>query len=91
MVNKLVDWTSVGFLGFALVIIGLVIVFLATFLLAFSPTRTKGKAKGGGIVFIGPIPIIFGTDKESVKILLILAIILLALMIVFLFLTYNTR
>ena len=91
MVNKLVDWTSVSFLGFALVIIGLIIVFLATFLLAFSPTRTKGKANSGGIVFIGPIPIIFGTDKESVKILLILAIILLALMIVFLFLTYNTR
>ncbi|MCS7124256.1 MAG: DUF131 domain-containing protein [Candidatus Bathyarchaeota archaeon] len=31
-------------------------------------------AKGGGAVIIGPFPIVFGTDKESVKVVLWLSI-----------------
>ena len=27
----------------------------------------KGKVQGAGVIMIGPIPIIFGTDKKSVK------------------------
>ena len=65
LANKLVDWTSVSIVGFTLVIIGFIIVLLATFLPAFSPTRTKGKAKGGGVVLIGPIPIIVGTTTRN--------------------------
>lgn len=85
------DLTSLGVVGFLLLIIGIIIVFLAAFLLIFSSTKTKEKVKGGGIVFVGPFPIIFGTDKESVKLLMILAIILIAFMLVLLFLIYNMR
>ncbi|KXS41530.1 MAG: hypothetical protein AWU59_2055 [Methanolobus sp. T82-4] len=35
--------------------------------------------KGGGIIMIGPIPIVFGSDKSSVKTLLILAIVLMVM------------
>lgn len=35
--------------------------------------------KGGGIIMIGPIPIVFGSDKNSVQTLLILAIVLMVL------------
>jgi len=35
--------------------------------------------KGGGIIMIGPIPIVFGSDKSSVHTLLILAIVLMVL------------
>ena len=38
--------------------------------------------KGGGVVVIGPVPIIFGTDKETVKTLLVLSIILVALLLI---------
>ncbi|MCK4613892.1 MAG: DUF131 domain-containing protein [Thermoplasmata archaeon] len=44
-------------------------------------TKSSGKAKGGGIIFIGPIPIIFG-DSMSMRYLLPCAIILFILMII---------
>ncbi len=43
--------------------------------------RGKLRGRGGAVVIIGPFPIIFGSDKQSAKVLLILAIILVALLI----------
>ncbi|RLF14773.1 MAG: hypothetical protein DRJ97_05625 [Thermoprotei archaeon] len=36
--------------------------------------RGGEKVKGGGVVLLGPIPIVFGSDASAVKALLILAI-----------------
>lgn len=41
--------------------------------------RSESKIKGGGVIMLGPIPIIFGSDKESAKTAMILAIILMVL------------
>ena len=73
-------WWSVGFglilLGFALMVIAVIGAIL-------SGRRGGGsRVRGGGAIIIGPIPIIFGTDKQSVKIILILSIVLVALLIV---------
>ncbi len=76
---------SVVSIGFALVIIGFMLAFLAVILLVFK-ARGTGKTRGGGILLIGPIPIIFGSDRESAKILMILAIILIAIVLVFMIL-----
>jgi uncharacterized protein (TIGR00304 family) len=46
-------------------------------------TKVESKFKGGGVIMIGPIPIIFGSDKESAKIVIILAIILMLLSLLF--------
>jgi len=70
-------------LGLLLVLAGFAVTFIATLLLFFSALKGKGKIRGGGAVILGPFPIIFGTDKESVKILLILSIILIALLLIF--------
>jgi uncharacterized protein (TIGR00304 family) len=59
-------------LGIALVVIG-VIVIISTLILASSRRSEKDKAEVAGIVMIGPIPIIFGTDKKSIKEVLALA------------------
>jgi len=68
--------------GLTLVLVGFAIAFVAVVLLALRGARGgKGKVKGGGVVIIGPIPIIFGTDKQSVKIILVLSIILVALLL----------
>ncbi len=40
--------------------------------------------KGGGVIFIGPIPVVFGTDKKYALFIMILAIILMLLAIIFL-------
>ena len=76
--------------GFALVIAGIVLIVAA--LIRASTRRgqsEKGEGEregeshvhGAGVIMIGPIPIIFGTDKKSVKTVLALT---LALSIVFL-------
>jgi len=70
-------------LGFLLVLAGFAVTFIAILLLFFSALKGGGKIRGGGAVILGPFPIIFGTDKESVKILLILSIILITLLLIF--------
>ena len=69
-------------LWFILVFVGFLIAFVAVILMFFSTAKEKGKVKGGGAVIIGPFPIVFGTDKESLKILLLLSIALIVLMLI---------
>jgi uncharacterized protein (TIGR00304 family) len=46
--------------------------------------KVESKVKTGGVIMLGPIPIIFGSDKESAKTAAILAIILMLLSLLFL-------
>ncbi|UCE39231.1 MAG: DUF131 domain-containing protein [Thermoplasmata archaeon] len=39
--------------------------------------RVQKTVKGGGVVLIGPIPVVFGSDAKTAMILIILAIILI--------------
>ncbi len=64
--------------GIILVVIG-IIVIVAAIIMASANGGKKGRVRGAGVVMIGPIPIIFGTDKKSVREAMILA---LALMVV---------
>jgi uncharacterized membrane protein len=45
-------------LGFAIVIIGLIVVFVAAAL-------GGGSASVGGVIFIGPFPIVFGAGPDA--------------------------
>ena len=70
--------------GVALILLGFALAFIAMIWLVLSGARGgKARVKGGGAIIIGPIPIVFGTDKESVKIILILSIVLVVLLLVF--------
>jgi uncharacterized protein (TIGR00304 family) len=77
-----VDAGTLHGLGLALVFIGVIIIVVATLLLIFSNTRKGGKVKGGGAIIIGPVPIIFGTDKESLKTILLLSITLTTILVI---------
>ena len=68
--------------GIILILAGFSVTFIAAILLFFTAFK-EGKVKGGGAIIIGPFPIVFGTDKESMRILLLLSIILIALLLVF--------
>ena len=72
---------SIATVGFALVIIGFVLAFVAVILVATRSANAKTETRGAGILLIGPIPIIFGTDRQSVKIIVILTIILIAVVL----------
>ena len=61
---------------------GMLIIIIATdALILLSKSRKTGKVKGGGAITIGPIPIVFGTDKEFLRTVMLLSIVLTALLI----------
>jgi len=68
--------------GFILVVVG-VAVILFSIILATLQARRGGRVKGGGVILIGPIPIIFGSDARMVKHLIYLAIVLMIILTVF--------
>jgi uncharacterized protein (TIGR00304 family) len=87
--------------GFALIVVGIVVVVVAMVLAsrggsnreAESQGDGEGEGKGksethaAGVIMIGPIPIIFGTDKKALKPVLILAL-ALTIMALITFLVY---
>jgi uncharacterized protein (TIGR00304 family) len=75
--------------GIALILMGFAIIFIAVVLLLLASAKSKTKVRGGGAVIIGPLPIVFGTDEQSVKTLLILAIALIALLVLSAFLSHD--
>jgi uncharacterized protein (TIGR00304 family) len=81
--NKTVDLAGFYALGIVLIIVGVAVIVAVIVLLSMGEGK-KGKMQGAGVIMIGPIPIIFGTDKKSVKGILALA---LALTIVVLIIT----
>jgi uncharacterized protein (TIGR00304 family) len=63
-------------IGLLIVLVGLAIGILAIFVTILRSPRGTGQVRGGGVVMIGPVPIVFGTDKESARILILLGIVL---------------
>jgi uncharacterized protein (TIGR00304 family) len=63
--------------GIIVIFIGFILIFLGT---ALQSTTTKNtEVKTGGVILIGPIPIIFGNDKGFIVTAVILVIILMIL------------
>jgi uncharacterized protein (TIGR00304 family) len=72
-------------MGLLLVIAGFAIGILAFIIAVLRSARASGPVRGGGVIMIGPVPIVFGTDKESARVLILLAIILMAVALLFTF------
>jgi len=82
------DQALFNMLGVMLVFTGFVITVIAVLLWIFMTVKRGGKVRGGGAVIIGPFPIVFGTDKESVKVILLLSIALIVVLLVFMAFSY---
>ncbi|MFQ5974844.1 MAG: DUF131 domain-containing protein [Candidatus Hydrothermarchaeales archaeon] len=68
--------------GIVLIVLGMLMLFAGILTQSFgSASGSKSEIKGGGVILIGPIPIVFGTDSESIKTVLILAIILMLIVL----------
>lgn len=74
-------------MGIVLILAGVVIIAVAVFLLSVRGAG-KGKVRGGGAVIIGPIPIIFGTDKKSLKTVLLMSLALTVLLLIIMIVHY---
>jgi uncharacterized protein (TIGR00304 family) len=76
-----IDSATLYALGITLIFVGVLIIVIAVVLLSVSGAK-KGKVKGGGAIIIGPIPIVFGTDKKSLKTVLLLSLALTVMLVV---------
>jgi uncharacterized protein (TIGR00304 family) len=67
---------------FELILLGLLLIILGMFILMLSLWRTgEGRAEAGGVVIVGPVPIVFGTSQRAAAAVMALAIILTALVL----------
>jgi len=81
-------------LGFLLVFIGILVILAGMLSMVYQTWKTGGDGmekpetgvRGGGVIMIGPIPIIFGTDVTALKLVMILAIVLMAIAVILFFL-----
>jgi uncharacterized protein (TIGR00304 family) len=65
-------------MGFVVVILGILLIFIGTALQS-SSSDSKTEIHTGGVILIGPIPIIFGNDKALILFGVIFAIMLMIL------------
>jgi len=65
--------------GMALIFIGFLMMFIGTIVSALGG---EGEVEGGGVIMIGPIPIVFGTSRGAAGMAMVLAIILMALWVI---------
>lgn len=80
---------DVGFLY----VLGLVLVIFGVLVIVFTVRRSvskdgKGSVRGAGVIIVGPVPIVFGTDKKSVRTVLLLSIALTVLLLVAMIVSY---
>ncbi len=68
-------------IGFFVVVGGILLIFLGSMIQSTSSENTKessnSEIKTGGVILIGPIPIIFGNDKNMLVTSVILGVILM--------------
>ncbi|NJE54473.1 DUF131 domain-containing protein [Thermococcus sp. 21S9] len=64
--------------GIVLIFIGFLLVFLGTLISALG----GGNVEGGGVIMIGPIPIVFGTSRSAVTVASVIALVLMLLWII---------
>ncbi|UTB32578.1 MAG: TIGR00304 family protein [Methanobacterium sp. ERen5] len=79
--------------GFGVVMLGIVMIFLGTLLQSSSDNQLNSDGSNtniqtGGVIMIGPIPIIFGNNKGMVGVSVAFAIVL---MVIYFLLFYRGR
>jgi uncharacterized protein (TIGR00304 family) len=60
-----------------LILLGIVLIILGMFILMLSLWRAgEGRGEAGGVVIVGPVPIVFGTSQRVAATVMVLAIVL---------------
>ena len=70
----------------ALLGIGLIAVFIGSLLIILSflgeGLERKGRSEAGGVIIIGPVPVVFGSNKSAAMAAALVGIVLTALAII---------
>lgn len=77
--NEVFGQAALLAVGLVLIFAGIIVTFFGVLLMFLKGARVRGRTRGGALIMIGPIPVVFGTDKETIKVLLILSVVLMIL------------
>jgi uncharacterized protein (TIGR00304 family) len=92
----MLDWSLLITIGIIFIILGFMSIAIGVMSQALRNKSIEEKAipatgkesgekvKGGGVILIGPIPIVFGTDRRYAFIAIILTIVLMLLAMIYL-------
>jgi uncharacterized protein (TIGR00304 family) len=71
------------FIWIGIILVGFLVVFLATATSGKSSGEgeRRSEVRGGGVIMIGPIPIVFGSDAKWASIAMVLAIVLVVVVL----------
>jgi uncharacterized protein (TIGR00304 family) len=71
------------FIGVAIILVGFLVVFLAMTMAGRSSESgdRRTQVEGGGVILIGPIPIVFGSDAKWTSVAIVLTILLIILVL----------
>jgi len=72
-------------IGISLILLGIVLIFISILLSLLMSLGKERKVRGGGVVIIGPLPILLASDREMARLaflLTLLSIILFLFLIV---------
>lgn len=73
---------DLALLGFAVIVLGFLVIFMAMARSGGSPDEERRtQVKGGGVIMVGPIPIIFGSDAKWASVAIVLAIVLIVVVL----------
>jgi uncharacterized protein (TIGR00304 family) len=75
-------------LGIALIVVGVIVIAAVIIVGSLRSGGKKSNVRGAGVILIGPIPIIFGTDKKAVKAVLALAVAFTIIAVIIFLLNY---
>ncbi|MGC9012192.1 MAG: TIGR00304 family membrane protein [Thermogladius sp.] len=81
-----------GLVGVLIVVLGMAISLVGFLLMLFGALLSgeedrEDRVEGGGVLIIGPIPIVFGTSRRAALVAAIIGLVLVAVTIAFLVLT----
>lgn len=80
----MIDLATLSIIGIGLIIAGLIIISYVMLRFNRHTKENRSEERGGVIIMIGPIPIIFGTDKEAIREVIVLTLIFSLILFVFL-------
>jgi uncharacterized protein (TIGR00304 family) len=83
-----VDLEVLYALGIALIVVGVIIIAAVIIFASIRGGKKGGSVRGAGLIMVGPIPIIFGTDKKAVKSVLAFAVALTIIALIIFLLNY---
>jgi uncharacterized protein (TIGR00304 family) len=72
------------FIGIGIIFAGFRVVFLAMVMSGKNKSEreeTQAQMRGGGVIMIGPIPVIFGSDAKWTSVAIVLAIVLIVIVL----------